>query len=1547
MKPVLLTMSAFGPYAGETVIDFEQFGGQGLYLITGDTGAGKTTIFDAIAFALYGEASGEVRRADMFRSKYAKDDVPTYIKFTFDYRGKRYTVKRNPEYMRPKGRGKGYTLQRAEAELIYPKEDKREPVTKAKEVTRAVTELIGLDYRQFTQIAMIAQGDFQKLLLAGTEERIGIFRQIFKTGMYQKLQEQLKAAEKTQWRVYDELKRSMNQYMDGIICDGDHPSAAKMRELQKGKFDGRITEGLELLEQMCEEDEAAVWELNKKTEHVEEQIQKEDQLIGNIHKIRQQQEKLAASQRQLEQQQPEHQAAKERLEQAEKNAQECGPLALQIKEQQDHLLLFEQLHQEKEGQRTDAQMMEKEIQRRQKLEDQKRQLEQVIHVHTEELKSLAPAGEEKERLERQKDDVRRNKNNLLQQQNELRQEITKENRTQGQIAAERKNAEETALQVQTTREQIQQLAGRDLLLAQAEEIKNQLDERDSLFKQEQEEQRSAKKETDRIEAELKELANRQTSLNQAEEKRRTEQERLKHAGESEIRYRHQEKEAAERLHIFQEQLQSIAALKKEAKVQKTAYEQLQAQSEEHQKQLELRKKEWEEIKNADARLVELEQQKKELAEQNKTHKKLLREIEIFREQQEELHQAQKTYIEAAKEKDQIAVRYRELEQRFLDAQAGMLARGLKEGDACPVCGSTHHPLPAKVPDAVPEKEELEQEKERLDASGAKTERLSAQAGHLAERLAERSRMIEELVDSLFDTESGRAISAGEQAGQQKEQRKPEQPEYLQEYLQHQKNKQQKQQGYMQEDQRIKLEAMAAEKQQQLKSKEKDLQKAFKTAQKDKKRKEELDEILKEQEAKQKEFYQLLQHKSQEFAAAGGQLEEKSRQWENSLVQLQLPENIAGNTEKIKVHLQQTAEQCRKQLQQAQADKKRLDELNSQAEREELEKQQLRQQLSGLQERLADLSGQEKTLQRQIFRDKQKAGEILKAAVQYLCMPQIQDTARQTGRIQKAQQAQEAEGQTGRIQEALQLQNAEEPEIAQNMRQLQQLVSDEDQKALAEYFSEVTITDLLCMIQAYQKKLIVCLDKITAEIQKRKSLEMQKKEKEEALASKQDFLLTLETELEVIKNRRSEKKTQLFENLCETAPDFVKEQLSEARQHETDPDPLPIPAIPEEKLLEMAEAMEQKLKEQLMQLSGKLADYQEKLLRKQQLEIKIPEKQEQLQQLAREIQKTEVTLERKKTQSQARTEKIDSLLKQLGTEQKEQAEEKIRMLCERRKALEDQLKEAQQQYTDCRTKTERLSAAVETLKSQLHDAGEAATIQEETVLERKGRLQQEKLEVRKKRDQKHHAFSVNRDIFQKVKIKQEDIAAVEKKYIWMHALSDTANGMLNGKPKIELETYIQMAYFDRILIRANRRLLTMSSGQYELKREEGSSNLKGKAGLELCVIDHYNATQRSVRTLSGGETFEASLSLALGLSDEIQSYAGGIQMDSMFVDEGFGSLDEEALNQAMKALVRLTEGNRLVGVISHVSELKEQIDRKIIVTKSRDRDGGVNSLIRME
>ena len=152
----------------------------------------------------------------------------------------------------------------------------------------------------------------------------------------------------------------------------------------------------------------------------------------------------------------------------------------------------------------------------------------------------------------------------------------------------------------------------------------------------------------------------------------------------------------------------------------------------------------------------------------------------------------------------------------------------------------------------------------------------------------------------------------------------------------------------------------------------------------------------------------------------------------------------------------------------------------------------------------------------------------------------------------------------------------------------------------------------------------------------------------------------------------------------------------------------------------------------------------------------------------------------------------------------------------------------------------------------------------------------------------------------------------------------------------LETYVLMDYFDRIIARANTRFMSLSAGQYELKRRETASNNRSQSGLELNVIDHYNGSERKVESLSGGEQFKASLSLALGLSDEIQSSAGGIRLDTMFVDEGFGSLDDESLRLAINTLGGLTEGNRLIGIISHVPALKE-IERQILVKK--DRYGG--------
>lgn len=190
-----------------------------------------------------------------------------------------------------------------------------------------------------------------------------------------------------------------------------------------------------------------------------------------------------------------------------------------------------------------------------------------------------------------------------------------------------------------------------------------------------------------------------------------------------------------------------------------------------------------------------------------------------------------------------------------------------------------------------------------------------------------------------------------------------------------------------------------------------------------------------------------------------------------------------------------------------------------------------------------------------------------------------------------------------------------------------------------------------------------------------------------------------------------------------------------------------------------------------------------------------------------------------------------------------------------------------------------------------------------------------------------------------------LAALEKtesEYKWMQPLCMTATGGITGRERIMLETYVQTTYFDRILRRANLHLMRMSGAKYELKRRETAADLRSQSGLELDVTDHYNGSVRSVKTLSGGESFLASLSLALGLSEEIQATAGGIKLDAMFVDEGFGSLDDDTLQQAVQALTGLAGGSRIVGIISHVSELRRQIDRQIVVRK--EKTGGSSAHI---
>ncbi|MEG2310405.1 MAG: SMC family ATPase [Clostridia bacterium] len=197
------------------------------------------------------------------------------------------------------------------------------------------------------------------------------------------------------------------------------------------------------------------------------------------------------------------------------------------------------------------------------------------------------------------------------------------------------------------------------------------------------------------------------------------------------------------------------------------------------------------------------------------------------------------------------------------------------------------------------------------------------------------------------------------------------------------------------------------------------------------------------------------------------------------------------------------------------------------------------------------------------------------------------------------------------------------------------------------------------------------------------------------------------------------------------------------------------------------------------------------------------------------------------------------------------------------------------------------------------------------------------------------LSNNKEVLEKLEKLYKINRKLEEKYLLVRDLSDSANGNLKGKQRLVFEQFVQATYFNLVIKASNLRLDKMSSSRYELVRKEESDKLSEKAGLELDVLDNYTGKIRNVKSLSGGESFKAALSLALGFSDTIQSYAGGIVVDTMFIDEGFGTLDEESLEQALNTLNDLTFSNRLIGVISHVNELKERIDKKIYITKTID------------
>ena len=227
------------------------------------------------------------------------------------------------------------------------------------------------------------------------------------------------------------------------------------------------------------------------------------------------------------------------------------------------------------------------------------------------------------------------------------------------------------------------------------------------------------------------------------------------------------------------------------------------------------------------------------------------------------------------------------------------------------------------------------------------------------------------------------------------------------------------------------------------------------------------------------------------------------------------------------------------------------------------------------------------------------------------------------------------------------------------------------------------------------------------------------------------------------------------------------------------------------------------------------------------------------------------------------------------------------------------------------------------------------LDERAAREREAQLLQAKQQTARRLQALLTRIEIHRELSSQLCAKADELGALSERHAWVKVLSDTAEGSFSGKERISLETYVQAARFERVLRRANVRLRVMSGEQYELVRRDTAGDLRSRSGLDLDVIDRYNDSRRPASSLSGGESFIASLCLALGLSDEIQATSGQAQLDTMFVDEGFGSLDETVLEQAMDALETLTESDRLVGIISHVGEIRQRVERQIRVSKTRD------------
>ena len=351
------------------------------------------------------------------------------------------------------------------------------------------------------------------------------------------------------------------------------------------------------------------------------------------------------------------------------------------------------------------------------------------------------------------------------------------------------------------------------------------------------------------------------------------------------------------------------------------------------------------------------------------------------------------------------------------------------------------------------------------------------------------------------------------------------------------------------------------------------------------------------------------------------------------------------------------------------------------------------------------------------------------------------------------------------------------------------------------------------------------------------------------------------------------------------------------------------------------------------LKNILKELQAKDNRKQELERIIPQKNNEIKDLNQRITVVKMAVASCETAIISYEKQHNSLKEELQFSSESEAVNKINSInsiINAEKADYNSVLEKCNQYEKTISATD---ASIKALKSRLEKIDKVQDIEKVKIKRDETEKAIENIPIQTK--DIFVRYSANTNVLANIKRENENLIKAEREFKLISPLASTANGGI-GVNKMELETFVQLNYFDRILAKANKRLMEMTSGQYELVRQTESSDGRTKFGLDLNVYDHHCGGERAISSLSGGESFKAALSLALGLSDEIQSSAGGIKIDTMFVDEGFGSLDDESLRQALNVLIKLSGSNRRVGIISHVTELKDRIDKQIVVTKTPNK-----------